>query len=38
MRKTSILSLIVYLIISTFAIANEVNIFNAKHYKAHYER
>ena len=34
MRKTSILSLIVSLIISTFAIANEVNIFNARHYKA----
>ena len=34
MRKISILSLILSLIISTFAIANEVNIFNARHYKA----
>ena len=34
MRKISILSLILSLIVSTFAIANEVNIFNARHYKA----
>ena len=34
MKKISILSLILSLIISTFAIANEVNIFNARHYKA----
>ena len=34
MRKKSILSLVVSLIISTSAIANEVNIFNARHYKA----
>ena len=34
MKKISILSLILSLIASTFAIANEVNIFNARHYKA----
>ena len=34
MRKKLILSLVVSLIISTSAIANEVNIFNARHYKA----
>ncbi len=34
MRKISILSLIASLLISTFAIAKEVNIFNARHYKA----
>ena len=34
MRKISISALIVSLFISTFAIANEVNIFNARHYKA----
>ena len=34
MRKISILSLILSLIVSTLAIANEVNIFNARHYKA----
>ena len=34
MKKKSILSLVLSLIISTFAIANEVNIFNARHYKA----
>ena len=34
MKKISILSLILSLIVSTFAIANEVNIFNARHYKA----
>ena len=34
MKKISILSLVLSLIVSTFAIANEVNIFNARHYKA----
>ena len=34
MRKISILGLILSLFISSFAIANEVNIFNARHYKA----
>ena len=34
MKKISILSLIISLFVSTFAIANEVNIFNARHYKA----
>jgi len=34
MKKISIISLILSLIVSTFAIANEVNIFNARHYKA----
>ncbi len=34
MRKISILALISSLLVSTFAIANEVNIFNARHYKA----
>ena len=34
MRKISISALIVSLFISTFAIAAEVNIFNARHYKA----
>ena len=34
MKKISILSLILSLILSTYAIANEVNIFNARHYKA----
>ena len=34
MRKLSILALITSLFVSTFAIANEVNIFNARHYKA----
>ena len=34
MRKLSILALITSLFASTFAIANEVNIFNARHYKA----
>ncbi len=34
MRKLSILALIISLFASTFAIANEVNIFNARHYKA----
>ena len=34
MKKISISALIISLFISTFAIANEVNIFNARHYKA----
>ena len=34
MKKISISVLIISLFISTFAIANEVNIFNARHYKA----
>ena len=34
MRKISNLLLIVSLFVSTFAVANEVNIFNARHYKA----
>jgi iron(III) transport system substrate-binding protein len=34
MRKLSILTLITSLFVSTFAIANEVNVFNARHYKA----
>jgi len=34
MKKITILSLILSLTVSTFAIANEVNIFNARHYKA----
>ena len=34
MRKISILGLILSLLVSTFAIANEVNIFNERHYKA----
>ena len=34
MRKISILGVILSLLVSTFAIANEVNIFNARHYKA----
>ena len=34
MKKISILALSASLLISTFAIANEVNIFNARHYKA----
>ena len=34
MKKISISALIISLLISTFAIANEVNIFNARHYKA----
>ena len=34
MKKISIFSLILSLLVSTFAIANEVNIFNARHYKA----
>ena len=34
MKKISILSLIISLFASAFAVANEVNIFNARHYKA----
>ena len=34
MKKAITLGLFVSLIVSTFAIANEVNIFNARHYKA----
>ena len=34
MKKVTIISLFVSLIVSSFAFANEVNIFNARHYKA----
>ncbi len=34
MRKLSIIALITSLFVATFAIANEVNVFNARHYKA----
>ena len=34
MKKITIFALISFLFASTFAIANEVNIFNARHYKA----
>ena len=34
MRKISILTLIVSIFVSTFVLANEVNVFNARHYKA----
>ena len=34
MRKISIITLIFSVIASSFAIANEVNVFNARHYKA----
>ena len=34
MKKISILALIISLFASAFAVANEVNIFNARHYKA----
>ena len=34
MKKISIIALIVSIFISTFAAANEVNVFNARHYKA----
>ena len=34
MKKLSILALIISLFASAFAVANEVNIFNARHYKA----
>ena len=34
MRKITILTLITSLFVSTFVVANEVNVFNARHYKA----
>ena len=34
MRKISIITLIFSVIASSLAIANEVNVFNARHYKA----
>ena len=34
MRKISILALVMSLFVSAFAVAAEVNIFNARHYKA----
>ena len=34
MKKTSISALIISIFVSSFALANEVNIFNARHYKA----
>ena len=34
MKKVTISALITFLFASTFAIANEVNVFNARHYKA----
>ena len=34
MKKISISTLIISLLLSAFAVANEVNIFNARHYKA----
>ena len=34
MRRISILTLITSLFVSTFVSANEVNVFNARHYKA----
>ncbi len=34
MKKISISALIITIFVSTFALANEVNIFNARHYKA----
>ena len=34
MRKISILTLITSLFVSSFVVANEVNVFNARHYKA----
>ena len=34
MKKVTIFALITTLLVSTFAIANEVNVFNARHYKA----
>ena len=34
MKKISILALITSLFVSAFAVANEVNVFNARHYKA----
>ena len=34
MKKISIIAFILSLVVSTFAIAKEVNVFNARHYKA----
>ena len=34
MRKVTILTLIASLFTSSFVLANEVNVFNARHYKA----
>ena len=34
MRKLSILALITSLLVTSYAVANEVNVFNARHYKA----
>ena len=34
MKKISILTLITSLFVTTFVVANEVNVFNARHYKA----
>ena len=34
MKKVSIFGLIISLFVSTLAVANEVNVFNARHYKA----
>ena len=34
MKRGWIIALITSLFVSTFAIANEVNVFNARHYKA----
>ena len=34
MRKISILTLIASIFVSAYAVANEVNVFNARHYKA----
>ena len=34
MKKITISALILSLFVSTFVVANEVNIFNARHYKA----
>ena len=34
MKKLSIFTLILSMFVSTFVVANEVNIFNARHYKA----
>ncbi len=34
MKKVTLLALFAFLIVSSFVTANEVNIFNARHYKA----
>ena len=34
MKKISFLALITSLLVSAYAVANEVNVFNARHYKA----